>query len=288
MKTILFSSLSVAGVILFLSFVPTEKRLTIDEAVKAKQVKANVTSKGGHSGSCVKLEVTNNLKEKVTVVISPGTVFKPNDEGDQDIFVVKEQVIVLNPSQKKVLDASGFCCQLHDSSPAQGSGFTVGVTPNEKLRKLAEHINQNSYPEDSYQQAVWCVSDNDPVTNLYSDDPSAVKPLREFICKLTGQKDDWYTTKQKREVTPERVIVSEPVKVSGQLLYESTQGDQITAELWGPDEKKMFDLGKPVPAQRSGSMTYGFNLTVQGFPKGKYKVFIYGNKKELLKQEFEI
>lgn len=288
MKTILISSLSVAGVILFLSFVPTEKRLTIDEAVKAKQVNAVVTSKGDHSGNCMSIQVKNNLKEKVTLVISPGTLFKAKDESEQDIFVVKEQVIALAPSQSKVIDASGFCCQRSDRSPDEGSGFTVSKTTNEKLQKLADHINANNYPPESYQSAVWSVSDGKPVTNIYAADPEAVKPLREFVCQLTGQKNEWYTTEQKYEVTPTREIVAEPVKVTGKLQYQSTQGDQITAELWGPDNTKMFDLGKPMPAQRTGLLIYGFNLTVQGFPKGKYKVFIYGNRKELLKQEFEI
>jgi hypothetical protein len=288
MKKIMLYFLAVQGLILLLSFGKADKTLTIQDAVKLKQAAAVVTSKGDYSGNCLTIQVTNTSKETVTITIPPGTVFHPVDEGDQDIFVVKQQVIVLKPSEKKVMDGNGFCCQLHDASPGEGEGFTVGITANEKLKKLADFLDKKDYPEHVVQEAVWCVSDDNEVTNIYAADPASVKPLREFICELTGQKDQWYTTEQKREVTPERVIVSEPVKVSGSLTYESTTGDQIRGELWGPDNKKLFDLGKPMTAQHSGTMSYGFNLKVTGFEKGKYTVIIYGNTKELLKQEFSI
>jgi hypothetical protein len=291
MKLAIIMALAFFAPLLFLSTVPAEKKMTIQDAVKSRQATVSVVSKGGHSGSCLSLTVANTSGQKAIFMIPPGTVFKAADEGEQDIFVVKAQLITLNAAQKKTIDASGFCCQLHDRSPGSGSAFNVDITSNEKLKKLAEHINQGSYPADVYQEAIWCVSDGNPVSNIYAEGEAAekaVKPLKDFICQLTGQKEAWYSTQQNRTLTPEREIVSQPVKVKGDLEYKTTKGEQLRRDVVGPDGKVIDELGYSSVSPMTGTLTYGFQLEVEGWDKGVYKVIVSANKKVLLEQEFEI
>ena len=290
MKYPFVMALALSVPLLLLSSTTAEKKVNILDAVKNKQITVAVNSKGGHSGSCLSMKLANTSGEKLIVLIPPGTVFKAADEGEQDIFVVKAQMITLNPAQKTTIDASGFCCQLHDRSPGSGSAFAVGITSDEKLIKLAEHINLNNYPAHVYQEAIWCVSDNNPVSNIYAEgeEIKAIKPLKEFICQLTGQKDDWYSTQQNRTLNAEREIVSQPVKVQGDLKYDTTKGEQLRREVIGPDGIAIEGLGYKAVSPMTGTLSYNFALEVEGWDKGVYKVLVYANKKVILEQKFEI
>lgn len=287
MKKFLIISLTLISLI-NLSFFPGETTISIQEAVRNQKIIVLATSNGNHRGDAIKLEVKNSSRLKTRLLIPSGTVFHPEDNLDQDIIVTQNQYFVLNPQEDHSLVVQGYCSEMSDLSPSAGSAFTIGTTTNADLQRFCARVKSSSFPENTMQEAVWAMTDGEPVSQIYSENKAAGDELRKIVCDITGQKETWYEKKVNREVTEDRQIVGTPVEVTGGIQYVSRKGQFISAELWGPENTKLYDLGEPSPSPFTGTLTFNFNLSLEGFPKGKYKVLIKENKRVIKQQDFEV
>jgi hypothetical protein len=114
-----------------------------------------------------------------------------------------------------------------------------------------------------------------------------VSDLRTFTCSLVGKDNPWYSTPQKRIVTPERIIEPNPVEVYGAITYEVKSTTTINSELHDPDGKLIFaNSGKN--SMKPGKWDYNFHLKVDGFPKGKYHVILKAGTTQIMDKEFSI
>ncbi|MCE3225543.1 MAG: hypothetical protein K0S32_94 [Bacteroidetes bacterium] len=266
---------------------PTEA-MSLKDALAKGLVKLNVTGLGGHSGECIEAGFQNVSAKKVSVKIEPGLVFKPEDPGMQDILVVKEQIIVLNGKASKKSNLLGFCCISSNRSPKKGTKFTVAKEVDPKLVDIARHINKNKYSEDAMQNAVWSVSDNQEVSEIYDEVPETVKPLREEVCRLTGQKNDWFNRQVNRSIDEEGYIQSEPTKIDGNLVIDIDKPTSIYQTVYKENGEVAWAPEKALDINFTGKISMKFNITIRGWAKGKYYVKITRPGKELLKQDFTV
>lgn len=244
--------------------------ITLEEAIAKKMVSCKFVSNGNYSGESVAVSLTNLTGTPLNITVPVGTVFKPNDEGDQDLIVVEQQAIALNgkASVKQVLD--GFCMEAHDSAPAPDNGMKLSRTSNPKLQELATFLNGKGYDSETVQSAVWAVVDNDGVSEIDNEDEKG-KALRTFICKLTNQPDPWYATKVERNVTPQRIIESNPVSVNGQIRFAS-DGKVKIHEVVQKVGGEVMNTSEEIEFPKKGNWNYEFTLTVKGWEKGEYVV----------------
>jgi hypothetical protein len=295
-KYFLFSIFS--ALLILMSFrKPVVAKISINDAVLKGLVKIKLNGAGGHSGRCVTGEIQNLKGQELNITFLPGHRLNSADDTEQDLLIVREQMIVLSGSEKKNLDLSAFCCQLTNKSPGQGSGFKLGKSADEKLVKLSKFINGlDSLPDGVLQEAVWCISNNNNPSNiaLYSDGSNEnshlkknVDSLRKFVCKTTGKPDTWYSTPQNRFETPERIIQPNPVEVYGTFSYEVTTPTTLNSELIDPQGKVFFKMpGKEV--KRKGKWDYEFQVYVKGFPPGNYHIVLKSGNTVIVDKEFTI
>lgn len=264
------------------------ERISIENAVKKGLISVEATSLGGHSGDVVSLKVTPIIKKSFQLNIPAGTHFIPNDEGDQNIFVVKDQEEMI-ASSPKTIKIEGFCSESNDRSPNIGSGFKIIHSEERQLIKLAEFMRSKNFSTDVKQSAVWAVSDRKPLSHIYEEgNEDQVNELRTFISALTGQPNVWYSTERNIEILADRTIAATPVKVSGDIDYHVTRPGKMNAAVYKEDGTKLFTLGEAMQLPRSGEYSFFFNLTVKGWKNGIYqvKVFIDGNPIHV--QNFEV
>jgi hypothetical protein len=260
--------------------------LTLEAAIAQKKVNCRLTSTGTFSGESVSVSITNLTAAPLNITIPNGTVFKPEDEGDQDLIIVQEQAIALNSKAtvKQVLD--GFCMEADDHSPKADGGMKLSRTLNPKLQELTAFMNNKGYDSYAIQDAVWAVSNGHSVSNIGNGDEKG-KSLRTFICKLTNQQDTWYETKQERIVTPERIIESNPVSVNGTLSFVS-DGQVKIHEVVKKAGGEVMNTSDEMEFPRKGKWNYGFTLTVKGWEKGNYVVNVMDGTKVLQAFPFTI
>jgi hypothetical protein len=295
MKKTLFTLFCLGSLILFSFKKNSMKTLTINEAVSQGLVRVKVMGAGGHSGECLSLDIQNLKDNGLSICFKPGHRFNSSNEDEQDLLIVKEQVIVLNGKEKKPVPLSAFCCQLHNKCPMQGSGFKLGKAADANLVKLSNFLNTINVPNDVMQEAVWCVSnDNLPSSIALPFNPNQnkemvkrVDSLRKFVCKLTNKPDCWYSTPQERRQNAQRIIVSNPVEVFGSFSYEVKTPTKITMELVGPDGVVISKLtGREVKTK--GKWDYNFQASVTGYPPGVYHVILKAASTQILDKEFTI
>jgi len=262
--------------------------LLLGEALAKGWIKLNVSGTGGHSGSCLEAKIINLSGKKLSLRIEPGIVFKPDDPGMQDILVVKEQVIEIDGKAGKKINLTGFCCISHNRSPAKGTNFKMSGKTDPKLIELAKYLNKGNYETDAMQNAVWSISDQQSVSEIYDENPEKVKPLRQEVCRLTGQTDNWFNRQVERHVNNEGYIESEPTKVEGRLIFNIDKPTAVYQTVYKENGEVAWDPGKAIDISFTGEISMKFTVTVKGWSKGKYYIKITRPGKELLKQEFTV
>jgi len=265
-----------------------EESINLEDAIKKGLVKINVKGLGGHSGNCLEAKIRNISSKNISLIIKPGTLFKPNDTSMQDIVVVRGLLFALEKNNVKTQKLMGFCCKSSNRCPSVGMDFKLVKVSNAKLIEMATYLSKAKCNENAMQSAIWSISNGHSVSEIYDDDAQKVKALRAEVCRLTGQKDNWYSTNTNRVINERGYIQSEPVLVNGlikvnlekpaaifQGIYKEN-GDVVEAP------EKLFD----VPGR--GELTFKFSLKVKGWEKGKYYVKVNLSDKEILRQEFTI
>lgn len=264
------------------------ERISIENAVRKGLISIEATSLGGHSGNVVALNVTPIVKKTFKLYIPAGTHFIPDDEGDQNIFVVKDQEEMIANNEIEI-EVEGFCSESNDRSPSAGSGFKVIHSKEQNLLKLADYMRGKAFSSDVKQSAVWAVSDNSPISYISDDENEEdIKALRTFISELTGQPNVWYTTERHIEILEDRTIEASPVKVSGDIEYKVTRPGKMTAGVYRSNDTEIFTLGDGMRLPQAGDYSFFFNLTVEGWKTGGYKVKVFIDGYPIHVQNFEV
>lgn len=264
----------------------TEKTLTLEEAVKNGTVKMKIKSLGSYQGKCLEATFTSN--SKINLLVKAGTVFRPGDPEMQDILIVKEELLALTKGVSKKTQLTGYCCKASNRCPKEGTVFTLHKTENSKLEEIAGFLNKNKFNDHITQNAVWCVSDNKSVSYVYDANRDNVKGLREELCRLTGQENNWFHTEATHNLDANGYISMEPVNVTGDVTVKVDKPMILYQGVYKENGDIAWEPYKVAVVTTKGTMTYEFKMYVKGWAKGKYYVKVTNSGRELLKQEFTI
>ena len=149
--------------------------MNLQDAEKDLVVKSGITSKGNYSGDCMNLSLANLKSASTSITIPAGTVFIADDASEQNILVIKDIICQLKGKESKTVDISGFCCEKSDAAPDEGSTFKTSKHTDEKVLKLTDFLKGKNYDSHTVQEAVWCVANGSPVSNIYSENPTHQK-----------------------------------------------------------------------------------------------------------------
>lgn len=264
--------------------------LSVDlvQAIQEKKVRVDITSTGGYSGKCISMKIENLSNIPMYVGITPGTLFIPGDEGEQTLVTIQSNVIVLQKAESKTVLVSGYCTELSDRCPASTTTFTAAKSSNIALADLARLMAPYTNLEDGFvQQAVWCITDSQSVSNVSGSNVTASKAVREYLFKQTGQTDTWYQTRRIPEMTADRNIVNTAAEVKGKIEFKATK----TVELQSVVENEAGEVVWTYPYKTSlpaGDIVFDFGLKVRNWKKGNYYIIYTCEGKELVNQKFTI
>lgn len=264
-----------------------EVSVTLSEALQKKWITSEYTGAGSYSGHCIKISVANLENKNIKVVIPAGTMFKPSEDDMQNILVTEEQVLALEPKGKKQTLLRGYCCEATDRSPAKDISFTLSANKDPKMAQLFTFIKGKKFSDQIQQEAVWCISNNHQVSDIYAPNMASIKPLRDELCRITGQKDTWYNTPKTHSVDANGNISHNTTEVNGLVKFKVVKEAKVHNEVH--DANGNLVLKNPNEfTVRPGNVEYEFGIKVQGWVKGTYFVKVFEDEKVIHQQEFRI
>ncbi|MGZ3901790.1 MAG: hypothetical protein ACXVDC_15795 [Bacteroidia bacterium] len=274
-------------VILTISLEARHQKLNLQKAIEQHLVKAKALSLGGYQGYCINLNLTNQSPDSLIVVVEAGRRLNSMDEKDQDILIVKQEMILLGKLESKWTKVKGYCCQANNHSPSQNARYDVNTLADSALVFVARYLNSGSYDPHVEQQAIWAISDKKPTANITGKNDSLAISLRQLVATLKGEPLPWYTVISSTHVFASGAMENYPQLLRGKLNYSNPADNYVTLFILDKNGKEVCLL-KSQWLKACSDSNYDLNVPVKGLAKGKYTIGLRTAEKEITKREFEI
>jgi hypothetical protein len=268
-------------------FQQAEEEIDVESAVAKNLIQLKVVSNGNYSGNSLICSITNKSDKKISIVFPAGTYFKAPNEDEQNLVMPEDQQILVEKGMTKKLTVNGYCTNAFKSAPKQEGVFKLAKHSIKDLNGILPLFKGKKFSKDVLQAAIWCLTDNKAVSNVYSDDEKSVEELKKKLFTLTKQKPTWYSSPQVTTVDERRNINSETVSINGQLKYDAKAGTKIHEEIHTSSGTMLFKM-KEKEVKLTAPMEYEFNLSVKGWEKGKYQVKVFEGTRLIKAFDFEV
>ncbi|MCE2742794.1 MAG: hypothetical protein LW701_04390 [Fluviicola sp.] len=255
-------------------------------AISSRQIKSSAKSVGGHAGACILLKLKNTSVSALKVNVPQGSLFYPADKGEQTLISMEDQYVLLNPGQEIESKISGYCCEHHDRSPMKDRVFSFGKNKMPKFDSLFVQMKGKKIPNHTFQDIVWAVSDNSPVSNI-SSDSEELKQLRKYLFKATKQLVVEYSCATYSRIESDGRINTYPYNIKGDLEFKVDHATFISQEVY-TKEGKLKDKLPLSFSVLAGKTKFGFNVNVKGWDRGDYVLKLKSGKEEVATYEFSI
>jgi hypothetical protein len=265
----------------------SRQQLNLQKAVAQNLVKAKAVSLGGHQGYCINLNLVNQSPDSLVVIIEAGRRLNSVDEQNQDILIVKQEIIVLGKFENRWTKVKGYCCQANNHSPSQNATYEINTLADSGLVILARYLNAGQFDPNVEQQAIWAISDMKPTANITDKNDTLALPVRKLVAALKGEPVPWYTVISKTFVFNTGAMQNYPQLLRGKLNYSNNKDNYVTLFILDKNGKEVCLL-KSQWLKACANEEYELNVPVKGLAKGKYVIGLRTAERELTKREFEI
>lgn len=267
---------------------PIKKEIfvSIEKLIKENKLEAKINGIGGHTEECVAFDLKNLTADTLYIHLEAGRRLTSIESETQDIFVVKNKAIRLEPHQEKTIIGYGFCCQSSNSSPSIKSEFNIGLmTPPEWL-KLAEVIDENNFPSEAIQSAVWVLSNNHKLSSVHHEDLEKIQLLRQTLADIKGIILPWYTLTYQKDTA--QLFTDKPDKLISDISYYLKTNSSVHINIRNAQGNLVYTVAKRINPGR-GQHSFHLRLPVNNWPKGEYALYIYEDDNNLnTKKIFEL
>lgn len=255
------------GIVASFNLNPSEIEINLNDAIQKGFIQCKSTSSGGFSGKCVSLSLRNNTLSSYKIKIPMGTLFHPDDSGQQTLITLDQQFISLNPSVTITEGISVYCSEHSDRSPNMSTNFTIGNNKNPKFDSLFTFLKNKSVSS-SQQAIVWAISDNSPVSSI-SSDSKILREIRSFLFKITGQEEVSYSVDMLTFSDEDGFISETPIQLKGFIVFTSEKRKWIHQEVYDENGKLKFKSEQAFEIPK-GESDYSFNIGLKNWKKGSY------------------
>ncbi len=273
---------------LFLVFSGSSTGIDLADAVSQKKIK--VESKFNQLGKDgLTLTITNTTTQSLTINITPGTLFIPDNEEEQTLINVEEKVIALAPQQKKTIVTDGYCIQLSHNCPSEINTFKIAKNSNSNLMSTIHFMTQNKVSQSNIQSALWAVTDGSDIGSIAAL-TDADKALRKHIATLTKRVDPWYNKAQQTIANPGMQIQRNSVSIEGQLKINATDKMNVYMTVENDKNEVQMEFDQSLELEKNSENSFNFKVKVSSWETGKYHVVIRksGTKEKITQFDFTV
>lgn len=224
---------------------------------------------GGHQGKSARIFLTNMSNRKLTIVVENGRRLLCSDTTMQNLLVVKDREMVLEPYEADSADVEAFCCNASRSSPVVNTVFQLNKRDRKNWLPLTELFNRKNFPGTTIQNAVWALSDNRPLSSVFAANEADNQLLRQTVAAIKNEPIPWYYVEYLPGET--ELISDRPNLLWGEFGY-SVNGNSMVSIVVKNELNEVVKIMRNGQPNSSGEHIYSLNLDVVGWKKGKYKV----------------
>ena len=246
--------------------------VTLEKCLQSSSVQFSARCLGGHSGFCIEAKLRNNGSSAINVMVEPGRRLVADSAEYQDVFIVKAKYITILPGKEEKVQLYGFCCESSDWGPGVDLKYKAGAMAPPAWVKLAAFINQNNFPDNAVQHAVWVMSNNHDIAGVDCNNREQTIALRKMLCDLTGKEMPWATVNYKQDSN--MVFTGVINRIRGDIQYYVRYNCPVTIVLTDNYGRLIKTLMEPT-IQGIGRYTFTLDLDVSDYPSGDYEVRIY-------------
>ena len=165
-------------------------KLKLSDAMKAESVNMEaINFQGKYVGKTTRLKITNKERYALTVQVDLGLILKPNDTADQPMVLAGGEYITLQAGDTREVEVITFCGNYSKHCPAKNGKYAYDRMGSDTLVKLLTYIKANGLNDYLGQSAVWCLTNNQPLTDVYDNErKEQAERLVSYMTTLTGQK----------------------------------------------------------------------------------------------------
>ncbi len=264
--------------------------ISMQDAIQNKLIALTAKSAGGFTGECILFTLQNKSSQNLLLHLEAGRFMLPSDSTRQRMIITREQFITVKPNSTETAKSYAMCTQMHKSSPAQKTTFTMGNMADGILLKLVEIISRNNFQTMAAQSSVWAVSDNNDITDVYSNNQQEMITLRQFVKKsrpATANNVQEYTGffKIKNDISDSTYLKYSSGKIEGAIQIELKEDAQLYLTLYsenGTLTKSCFQN----KLYKKGTSTIKYEFDYYTVPNGNYHLKLYDSKGTVLIDKF--
>lgn len=255
--------------------------LSVGDCVNRNLIDVKIKSNGGHMGDCAAIHMASKTHNTIVVWFEPGRTLNSVDPNAQDLIIVNEEFIVMQPQQNTTLNVFSFCNQANNRSPHTNENFTLGQMANNNMTQLCAMMNNSDYPQHQMQTAIWVMGSGEPITIMETVGDTGYLAVLEYVSEMTNQPLPWYTVHY--QIRNDQIFQNRPVKVTADYSFELDTSATVTVIIYN----KFKSALKPIMVDKQlpkGEYETEIEWDVTSLPKDTYflKQFINGQEKEVL------
>ena len=117
---------------------------------------------GANSLEQVTLDIVSRSDDSLKVIILPGTIFEPRSESVQNMVVIREKVVAVEPgTMTESIETAVACADMQRGVPSESDEFTPTI--NQASPDLIALLNLPDFGREPFhiqQFAIWTITDN--------------------------------------------------------------------------------------------------------------------------------
>lgn len=212
--------------------VPTmaKKRISFAQALKSKMIQAKFEGSGkGHYGESISMVVRNASAQQLEVYIEAGRMLASRAPEKQNMVITQPLILVISPGQTRKGLLNAMCGEMHDGSPRKGTPYSYAAMAKSSVKGVASLIGEHDYQNVTAQNAVWALTDKNPIENIEGDDPVMVEILKSYVKKALGlerEKKEEFIPAFRRPSQNKEVKEEKKEEVPAFLRHSSTPNNE--------------------------------------------------------------
>lgn len=261
----------------------TEFTETLESAIKNKKINCSFqsTSNTSHYGKCLTLVLQNNTPSKIDIAIPAGMQVNPKDSNYQNLVVTENMFVGINPNENKTIPVYAMCTESHDMAPGNETISYKLVKPaTGNLNEVANFIAKEKLHNSEGQNAVWCISNKKPLTEISGYDTTAVRKLQTLVAKITHQKMPAPPAKTDYKRNYYAPVSTMQIKVGGSYSFAFSHEKNVHIGMFNTQNVLVRELYKNEhePAGRN-TIKYAFDASVYTDSLYFMRMYVNGEKK---------
>jgi hypothetical protein len=163
--------------------------IDLDKAIQTDVIRAefNGNEESTHYLKPLLIDLENLKNKKVVIRIISGYRFESNDSNVQDIITTAEELIALNPHEKRQIPVSGMCIQHYNAAPESTDSFKLSKRISPIQKRFAGVVDSAGWQNVQAQQAMWIISDGGDLYDLISYGDEAEWEMVNLVAGLMDQ-----------------------------------------------------------------------------------------------------